>query len=422
MALRRLVDDFHVDERLTPEWVDSLATAWSDEHPYAIYRLTKTGLSTPDAVGLLCRALRVSAHTSSYAGLKDRHAVTSQHVSVRVADANTARGMQRVQDAPEWRARHVGWAAEELKASAIATNDFSLVVRGLNAEAVAEMDRRADLLADTEPADGRTLLLANYFGDQRFGSARHGQGFAAEPLVKGDFTEAIRLLVGTPARKDTGTTRMFTRLCAQHWEDWPFLAAGLPRCPERAPFERLAAGHTPAEAFAALPRFLKLMCLEAFQSYLWNDTVRRMVQGTAGQRALVAPDEFGELVFPLPQDVPASWRALEVPVLTPDLEMSGEWGPHAAAALSARGIDDVWKTGPLASGAPESGTRVRGPSVERLPYFGHASRAILAHAADFTMSASLPDDLHGGDLFRRSVRFSLPRGSYATVLMRALGQ
>ncbi|MBL9141671.1 MAG: tRNA pseudouridine(13) synthase TruD, partial [Phycisphaerae bacterium] len=295
MTLRRNPLDFQVDERLTAACLDSLATQWSEESPYAVFRLTKTGLSTPEAVTHLCRALRITAHASSYAGLKDRHAVTSQHVSVHAPVESVGRAMQKVHETPDWKARLVGWSSDHLSAAAIGTNEFALVVRGLTEASCAAMDTAAQALqapaasaggamqeSSLREDGGRSLLLANYFGDQRFGSARHGQGFAAEALLKGDFINAIRLLVGTPARKDRGDTRIFTRLCAQHWGDWSFLAAGLPRCPERAPFERLATGHEPIDAFAAIPRFLQSLCIEAFQSLLWNDTLRSMALELGG--------------------------------------------------------------------------------------------------------------------------------------------
>lgn len=45
---------------------------------------------------------------------------------------------------------------------------------------------------------------------------------------------ALRLAVGTPARKDLGVRRAFTRTCAAKWGQWKALAAELPPCPERA--------------------------------------------------------------------------------------------------------------------------------------------------------------------------------------------
>jgi tRNA pseudouridine13 synthase len=263
------------------------------------------------------------------------------------------------------------------------------------------MEEAAAALA---PGPGR-LLLANYFGDQRFGSARHGRGFAAEALVAGDFDGALRLLLGTPARKDAGRQRAFTRLCAAHWGAWDVLARDLPRCPERAPFEALARGATYAEAFQAVPRFLQGMCIEALQSLLWNDTLRRMVE-SIGPPARAAPDAFGALLFPAPGRVPEAWHGLAIPLLSPATVLDGAWAPHARAALEARGL------------ALE---RLRVPGLAR-PFFGAAERAALIEARDVELGPAMQDELGGRGALRRMVRFSLPRGGYATVALRALGQ
>lgn len=402
MTLRRLPSDFQVDERLAPEWLDALAQRWAVATPFAVYRLSKTGLNTPDAVAHFCRALRMGPGAASYAGLKDKHAVTAQHVTVHAADLVAAKAMPDEQQGTGWRARRMGWSADALSASAIASNDFCLVVRSLRPASMIAMDRAIAALQDSQ---GDRLLIANYFGDQRFGSARHGQGFAAQALVAGEFVEAIRLLVGTPARKDQGRSRDFTRLCAAHWGDWSRLARDLPACPERAPIERLAAGAAPAQAFAALPKFLQGMCIEAFQSLLWNETIRGLIQANQGD-VLQVDDAFGPLVFPVAAGVRDAWRALRVPMLAPGVQLEGEWAPHARTALEQRGL------------TLES---LRAPGLER-PFFGHASRPMLVHASEFSVGDAQPDEVSDNGASRRTVRFSLPRGAYATVVMRALGQ
>jgi tRNA(Glu) U13 pseudouridine synthase TruD len=57
----------------------------------------------------------------------------------------------------------------------------------------------------------------------------------------------------------------------------------------------------------------------------------------------------------------------------------------------------------------------------RRPDFGEAPRGLFAEAAGFALDPPTADELFA-DRLRRSVRFELPRGAYATVLLRALGQ
>ncbi len=390
-----------MDERLAAHVANGLESRWSPEQQHAVYRLSKVGIGTREAIAQVARALNVPRHALSYAGMKDKHAATAQHISVRALNSDGAKALKPERESKEWRVRLLGWTAEALDSTAILCNEFALVVRGLNASAAAGMDGAAATLTD----GARGLMLVNYFGDQRFGSARHGQGFAAQPLIRGDFLSAIRLLVGTPSRKEHGRGREFTNLCDAHWGDWALLARQLPACPERHPLERLATGATPAEAFLALPKFLQGMCIEAFQSLLWNEIARRMV-ASQGPAAVSAADDFGPMHFPAPAKVPSEWRGLMIPLLSPHSELVSPWGVIAQQVLES--FDTQLES-------------LRVPGLDR-PFFGEAPRTFLIHAEDFQMGPAQPDELGSRGSLRRSVKFSLPRGAYATVVMRALGE
>jgi tRNA pseudouridine13 synthase len=428
MALRRRPEDFTVIERLTPATVAALAPAWSEHTPHVVYQLEKTTLGTPDAIAFFAKALGVKQGQVDYAGLKDKHAKTSQHCSVRAPTARAAGAWPASPAGSGWVAKRLGYSPEPILASAIVGNTFSLTIRDLATQASDEMTRRAkrlalpDAAAPAEPAAAaalpRTLVFTNYFGSQRFGSNRHHRGWAALPLIRGEFIEAIRLLVGTPARKDSGKTRDFTRLCAQHWEvatqsgDWRVLVEALPRCPERRAIEALAAGAAPHEAFAALPAFLQQMCVEAFQSSIWNDTARRLISTLAAAEPsalLSTDDDFGPMHFLPAAAIAEPWRDLDLPLLAPGSTLDPRWATQAEEALAAHGV---------------TLSDLRVPKLRR-PFFGEAPRPFIARAEDFVLSRAEPDpdaNPRAPKRYLRTATFTLGRGAYATVVMRALGQ
>ncbi|MBX9738147.1 MAG: tRNA pseudouridine(13) synthase TruD, partial [Phycisphaerales bacterium] len=241
MKLRRLPEDFGVVEHLTPGTLAQIRTtasatdggasaAGERRELHAIYRLTKTQLTTPEASVMLARALKLKASAVEHAGLKDKHAVTTQHVSVRwevtgAAAPDAPRELRSERDGA-WGATFVGWMDRPLVAADIGHNQFTLVVRSLDRRDCDLLEARAKSLDDAGEC-----WLANYFGDQRFGSARHGEGFAAAAMCHGDFLLAFRLLAGSPARKDTGRKRETTRLIASAWGP-PDAAPGLAASPD----------------------------------------------------------------------------------------------------------------------------------------------------------------------------------------------
>lgn len=386
MTIRRTPLDFRVHEHLAGAFLGSLRP---EPGPFLVYELTKTSLTTPEATQRLARALGLRQGEVVHAGLKDKHAVTTQHVSVR-----SSPGMPATAVAPGIEARVVGASSRHVEASDIACNAFEIVVRDLSPEACREIHRRANNLAMHTGG----ITFPNYFGEQRFGSARHARGFVAAALIKGDFDLALRLAIATPARKDSGHKRTFTRAAATQWGDWTTLARSLPACPERRPIEALAAGATPRDAFASLPNFLQTMYIDAFQSHLWNAAGSSIITGTP-------PDLDADPAYPPRRSLPDELATLELPTLGPETPLTPPWELPYRAILGQLNV------------TPD---QLVVPGLRR-PRFGTAFRPLLARAGDFAITGPTPDDLTPRRLMMK-LAFSLPRGAYATVLLRALGQ
>lgn len=403
MSIRRQPEDFRVRERLRPGALDGLGAAPDAGRRWAVMALEKTSLATPDAAALLAKALGVPSAKLEHAGLKDKHAVTSQHVSVECPSRGVAERAAKGAAGRGWSARLLGFVSSPLGASDIERNEFDILVTDLSRQAAGEMRRRAGVLAD----EAGGLSVINYFGDQRFGSARHGQGFAATHLLRGEFEAALKLLIATPARKDAGARRALTRLCATHWGDFAKLAAEAPKTPERRPLEVLAGGGSFRDAFEALPYFVRQMSVDALQSSLWNGSVARLVAGLGDVGTLRADDDFGAMLFPPAAAIPRAWLGAVVPTPGPDAPASALADEALKAELASQGL------GPMSS--------LDIPGVRR-PAFGSSDRALVVRVEGFTLGEPEPDPVAGGKRVHMRTAFALPRGAYATVVLRALGQ
>lgn len=400
MTIRRTPQDFLVTEVLTESWTPREDRPEGDAH--AVYVLEKTSLTTLDAAGAFGRSLGVRASKVSYAGLKDKHAVTRQHVSVAWEKATPP---PPTTEAKGWRAAFVGWCAEPLVAEAISVNSFHLIIRDLSRKDVAEMQKRLATLRDGDGAN-RSILFINYFGEQRFASVRSKADFAGQHLVRGEFEEALRLLIGVPHRKDSGARRALTRACAAHWGKWAAIVKQLPPGAWRGPLEQLAAGKDFKAAFEALPYVEQQFAVEAFQSQLWNECAAALLSTIPNAETLVTPTDFGELIFPAAKALTPRWREMEIPTLAASTRPREPWGKAAVKVLAARGLTIDSLTIP----------RLRRPA------FGEAMRPLVAVASDVSFEGPDADELSRPGRLKVSAKFSLPRGAYATVLLRALGQ
>ncbi len=147
-AIKAVPEDFVVDE--IPAYLPS------GEGEHLFVRFEKTGLDTERAVGQIARALGVREPPGT-AGLKDRHARTTQWASFQRGDRDAALrlGLEgiRVLEA----ARH----GNKLRTGHLSGNRFTLRLRGADPARVGDARRVLDALA--------TGGVPAYFGEQRFG-------------------------------------------------------------------------------------------------------------------------------------------------------------------------------------------------------------------------------------------------------------
>ncbi|MGE5181819.1 MAG: tRNA pseudouridine(13) synthase TruD [Acidobacteriota bacterium] len=149
--LRASDDDFFVDEE------PAYAPSGAGDHVLA--RIEKRGLATPQAIERLARALGVAPRDVGVAGMKDRHAVTRQWISLpppvtpeQVREV-TVEGVSVLEAA-----RH----AHKLRTGHLRANRFRLRVRGVTREAAA---RATAIFARLAVPPG----APNWYGEQRFG-------------------------------------------------------------------------------------------------------------------------------------------------------------------------------------------------------------------------------------------------------------
>lgn len=139
-------------------------------------RLRKTGCTTPFIAERLARFAGIARRAVSYAGMKDRHAVTEQWFSLHLPgkaspafDSFNEAGCEVLQVA-----RH----SRKLRIGALQGNQFRLVLRQVSGDRV-ELETRLQAIA----AQG----APNYFGEQRFG--RSGQNLSlARRWASGEIT------------------------------------------------------------------------------------------------------------------------------------------------------------------------------------------------------------------------------------------
>jgi len=381
MKLKCQPEDFRVEEQ---------TTFASNGGRFALYRLTKRGLGTPEAVEAIVRRWRVPRDRISFGGLKDRHAVTVQHLSID-------RGPRRSLKQTNLDLEYLGHCDRPFEPKDIAANRFTIVLRDAT-------DREATGVAQALEAVARDGL-PNYFDDQRFGSLGQSGDFIARAWCLGDYERTVWLILADPNPHDRTPIRRQREVIRKHWGDWKRLASELGRSPWEDVVRHLA--QRPQDFRGALGRVrhdLRSLYLGALQSHLWNQMLAELLRRRLPPERLLSIPVAGE-PLPFPRNLDAGQResleAVELPLPSarsrPEME---PWQEIIHPALEPLGLT----LGQL---------RVKYP---RDSFFSKGDRPALCFPSQVEHRIET-DDVYEGRK-KIVIRCVLPRGGYATILTR----
>ncbi|MBK8536454.1 MAG: tRNA pseudouridine(13) synthase TruD [Candidatus Competibacteraceae bacterium] len=148
--LRETPEDFQVREEV------DFSLDGAGEHAWLWVR--KRGANTEWVAKRLTERAGVAPGAVSYAGLKDRHAVTEQWFSVHLP--GRAEPDWTVGDDPDFTVLKAVRHSRKLRRGALSGNAFRIVIRELDGD-LTELETRLNLIA--------THGVPHYFGEQRFG-------------------------------------------------------------------------------------------------------------------------------------------------------------------------------------------------------------------------------------------------------------
>jgi tRNA pseudouridine13 synthase len=197
-VLRETPDDFEVTERLGFEP--------SGDGPHALLLVQKRGLNTLDLIAHVAAAAELRPREIGYCGLKDRHALTRQWLSVPAAAAAAALDW----GGDDWSVLEVRHNRRKLRLGAHRGNAFVLRIRHLDGDTAALPGRIAGIAAAGVP---------NYFGPQRFGQGGDNLRRARRWFVDGvELGRRQRRFALSAARSWLFNRVLAARVAAGHWQ------------------------------------------------------------------------------------------------------------------------------------------------------------------------------------------------------------
>ncbi len=204
-----------------------------DKGQYAVFLLKKIDYNTIDVIYKISDYLRIKPREISYAGNKDKVAVTEQHISV-LNEFKDKLNKFKLHNA---KLKFVGYSDEAIFLGNLVGNGFEIVVIELSEDEVNKFYSKYGKV--------NKIKIINYFGEQRFSKNNADVGKA---IVKGDFKKAVELISET----NNKLKQKFDEYLSERKNDY-------------------------ADALKLVPEKLLKLFVHAYQSKMWNDVAKDYV-------------------------------------------------------------------------------------------------------------------------------------------------
>ncbi|MDF2726553.1 MAG: truD [Nitrososphaera sp.] len=249
-------EGFMVSE-LVDESLD-VSLSYDEKHRYPLYVLEKQDIDSNHALFEIERELHMRFRVM---GIKDAKAVTTQYA-----------GMERVMRNPpaELRSRHTrlslrGFTKHPLEKRFLAGNKFEIRIYNV----------RSSDLSGFVPQISK---VGNFYGLQRFGSERLVTHLVGREIVKRNFTQAVELLLSYTTEFDSQMSREIRNRCTDP-RNYQQVLKMLPRGMdiERQVLSALVAGRNAIAALRAIPIMIRRLFVQAYQAYIFNRCLSRAI-------------------------------------------------------------------------------------------------------------------------------------------------
>ena len=379
---------------------------------YLMVEVTKKNWDTNHFLKAYSSALGISHKRITYAGTKDKKAVTVQKMSLYDVPKEKVENVH-LKDVS---VRVLGRTQGPIGLGDLEGNQFKINVRNIDLSVEETRDAVEKTTTEIKNAGG----VPNFFGIQRFGAKRPLTHRVGADILEGDLEKAIMRYVSEVYKDEPEETKDVRRFLAETKD----LKSAVSKFPDHLGHEKAILSHLisrPGDfkgAFMVLPKNLYTMFIHAYQSWLFNRIIcERLQSGMSLNEAVV-----GDIVCYRGKDkMPDSSR----------LEKVDDGNVDGINALLKRKRAFITaplfgSETPLADGMPgeieqrlikETGFTAEDFKVPAFPEV--ASRGLRKEILlEVEPLASVSNDLLFDGRTMLTLEFKLPKGSYATTVLR----
>lgn len=169
-------------------------------------------------------------------------------------------------------------------------NHFSVVVRQLKIHDIQSAQKTIPQIQQNG--------YNNYFDDQRFGSFDRDQGFLGDKLLKQQLNGALKIYVTGIHPENSKEEKERKRFFFSHWKDWQSCMQVAETQAERRTFDSLCRHpHDFLSCLRQIPHEAMSLYLSAYQSFLWNKVLTKITIKVSIPPLQIYPGTAGEYQF-----------------------------------------------------------------------------------------------------------------------------
>jgi tRNA pseudouridine13 synthase len=370
---------------------------------FICFTMQKIGLNTTDVARILASSLSLPWQMVSYAGLKDKRAITAQIMSIPASSVDDLSEIEL----HNIELRNFQYCRHQIQIGDLWGNRFTLVLRNPEVEYEEALEYAQQL---------RNKPILNYFGVQRFGVTRPNSHIIGKHLVNRDFKGALEELLVTPSEYESDELMEAREALT---DDLIPTDEIIEAFPDYLRYEKSAMDYlskNPEDyrgAFTKIPPRIQTLFVHSYQSYLFNLLVsRRSEKGIPIDKPITGD-------FMVLHDEPHSGRDTWLFVTERSLEEkralveSGKYMVAAPLPGYSTKLPPCPQTDLLMELLDEEGVSLRD--------FHNRHMDELSSPGGLHPISIKPVDLEIESIEQNlRVSFKLRRGSYATVVMREL--
>lgn len=385
MKLKQQPADFIVEE--IPDFQVS-----AEKKDHAIFVMEKKDVDTFDAIRRIAQRLRISLFEIGYAGLKDKHALARQYLSIPTK--YNVQGLKLESISLSW----VGYSQKKMKIGDLSGNRFTITARDIQEKELPEISQRAKSTA----TDG----VPNYFDSQRFGSVINNV-FIGKEVIRKHYEKAVKQYLTAYHKSEPKKIKDEKRRILSAWNDLASVRV-FNKAFSVVIKEFLKTGDW-REGYRKIPAHLREMYVNAYQSYLWNECIKEILRRSVRTEHLFSVEyAVGSLLF-----------------FTDLSEQEQSRIPQTFQTISDQMKTSLDEQQIVDHVLTKEGVQIADFAIEEQTgsFFKTRAREIRLFPADFMLSKPEKDEINNRSdtiRYKLQVSFKLPKGSYATLVTKRL--